>query len=155
MRLKGNSLPADWCGSPSFNSRLVRLKGCYQVKVLMHFYRFNSRLVRLKVRTQRWTFKTTLSFNSRLVRLKEEIDIDDLLFPEFQFQIGAIKSVSGIGVNFLHFLFQFQIGAIKSSISLFSSSLNRCFNSRLVRLKEGIASFRCNFSGVSIPDWCD
>ena len=96
---------------------------------------FNSRLVRLIVERRLLSTVGRNRFNSRLVRLIECCGVV-MQSPHwlFQFQIGAIDSLSVLLATKDDVLFQFQIGAIDRTI---------CFN------------YRSRFKSVSIPDWCD
>ena len=84
-----------------------------------------------------------MGFNSKLVRLKV-MSINDqcvLEASKFQFQIGAIKSLSKVSSSAWLTKFQFQIGAIKSFATCFEmTAMNLLrFNSKLVRLKVWIS----------------
>ena len=72
-------------------------------------------------------------FNSNMVRLRQVARIASLKQHKFQFQIGAIKTISNNYRNRTVLLFQFQYGAIKTV-----QDENQRHNNK-----------------VSIPIWCD
>ncbi len=74
---------------------------------------------------------------------------------EFQFQIGAIKSLDKPGE--IDYYIRFNSRLVRLKVVLLKRVLVRylCFNSRLVRLKALRISTIQSKTYVSIPDWCD
>ena len=75
---------------------------------------------------------------------------------EFQFQIGAIKSVAREWSFLCLVQFQFQIGAIKSSIDDNVQTHFTTFQFQIGAIKSlSIVPFYDQLDFVSIPNWCD
>ena len=92
-------------------------------------------MVRLKgSREIRKRQKVYDDFNSNMVRLKAENKENTEGGNEFQFQYGAIKSLTLSGRQLIFMSFQFQYGAIK---------------------RRKVSSEIKNTLYISIPIWCD
>ena len=86
--------------SPSFNSKMVRLKENQTKEEKVNVISFNSKMVRLKVGNGIYDFAPFACFNSKMVRLKGEIGLIGLkAIRWFQFQNGAIKSGSATHIR--------------------------------------------------------
>ncbi len=61
----------------------------------------------------------------------------------FQFQYGAIESISEIASTSEIMMFQFQYGAIESDREVVVGDSLTCFNSNMVRLRESATRLPC------------
>ena len=95
-------------------------------------------------------------FNSSMVRLRVHLDNEaDPLHSLFQFQYGAIESLSNSSPSKLDLKFQFQYGAIERGINWINPVAPPYFNSSMVRLRVVIFNYNLCHMVISIPVWCD
>ena len=102
---------------------------------------FNSDTVRSKLAHYFWREQLIAGFNSDTVRSKQSAGADVIImFTEFQFRHGAIKTYKERTVQIIPIMFQFRHGAIKTRDRRAFMGSRGCFNSDTVRSKLGKSS---------------